>query len=66
MPKLGERFQWLAERFEEVANHLTRCQDTSHRKELLRKMKIIIDEVDALIAKEEPALNSTQEQNAVE
>jgi hypothetical protein len=47
MPK--DRFQWLAHEFDGLAKKMPVCANRKERRSLLRRMKILIDEIDALI-----------------
>jgi hypothetical protein len=49
MPKQSERFLWLAHEFDTLAQSLENCPETEKRKQLLRRMKILIDEIDKQI-----------------
>jgi hypothetical protein len=49
MPKQSERFKWLAHEFDILAQSLENCPETEKRKQLLRRMKILIDEIDKQI-----------------
>jgi hypothetical protein len=44
-----ERFQWLAHEFDALVKKTNDCPNTEERRALLRRMKILIDEIDALI-----------------
>ena len=44
----GQRFQDLSEQFETLAHDLSVCQDTKQRKQLLEKMKAIVEKMDEL------------------
>ena len=46
----GQRFQELSEQFETLAHDLGVCQDAKQRKQLLGKMKAIVEKMDALTA----------------
>ena len=49
MSKTSDRFQWLAREFELLAENLENCPNLEKRKQLLRRMKILIDEIDTQI-----------------
>lgn len=49
MPKQSERFLWLAHEFGTLVEGLEDCPNTEKRKQLLRRMKILIDEIDKQI-----------------
>jgi hypothetical protein len=46
----GQRLQELSEQFETLAHDLSVCQDPKRRKQLLGKMKRLVDQMDALIS----------------
>jgi hypothetical protein len=45
----SERFQWLAQQFDALVERLSECKSLEERKQLLRRMMILIHEIDALI-----------------
>lgn len=47
MPK-GQQFQELSEQFETLAHDLGVCQDAKQRKQLLGKMKAIVEKMEEL------------------
>jgi len=47
----GQRFQELSEQFETLAHDVSVCQDPKQRKQLLGKMKRLVDEMEALISR---------------
>jgi len=49
MSRQPDRFQWLAHEFDVLAQSLGDCPSLERRKQLLRRMKILIDEIDKLI-----------------
>jgi len=57
------RFQWFAAQFEALADDLNASKDVDKRKELLRRMKVILDRVDQLIFRERP-FDSKQDKDA--
>jgi hypothetical protein len=59
-----QQFQTLAEQFETLAHILSACEDKEQRKHLLRKMKVIIDQVDELIFREHSTIDSERESTA--
>ena len=64
MPK-GQRFQELSEQFETLARDLSVCQDAKQQKQLLRKMKAVVQRMDALTRNHLDRPGSTaQESNA--
>jgi hypothetical protein len=44
------RFQRLAQQFDTLIGNINDAQDPKERKRLLRRMKIVIDEIDALVS----------------
>jgi len=64
MSNVPQRFGWLAKQFEQLAHDLSACQDTEQRKQMLRKMKIVIDDADELIIKEHSNLDSERDSTA--
>jgi hypothetical protein len=50
--------QQLRQRFEELTDNLDVCQNPAQRRELLKRMKILIEETDKLISAEVLHLNS--------
>jgi predicted DNA-binding protein YlxM (UPF0122 family) len=55
--------QHLRQQFEELADNLNVCQNSVQRKELLKRMKALIDETDELIAKEVLRLDSAPDRS---
>ena len=51
--------QQLRQRFEELATELEVCKSSDQRKELLKRMKDVLDETDKLIEREVLHLDST-------
>jgi Rps23 Pro-64 3,4-dihydroxylase Tpa1-like proline 4-hydroxylase len=49
MPNHRDRFIWLAHQFELVTADLEKAATAEQRRESLRRMRVIIDEVDELI-----------------
>jgi hypothetical protein len=49
MPKHSQRFQSLSQQFEALVESLNDSPSLKERKQLLRRMKILIDEIDGLI-----------------
>jgi len=54
--------QQIRQQFEELTDNLDVCQNPLHRRELLRRMKILIEETDKLISAEVLRLNSMSDQ----
>ncbi len=50
MPKDPERFNWLTVQFKALLEGLKEVPNLKKRKQLLRRMKILIDEIDGLIS----------------
>jgi hypothetical protein len=48
----GHRFEWLAQQFELLMESFAKTGDSAERKEILRRMKVILDEVDELVIRE--------------
>jgi len=44
-----ERFKWLADQFDALVLNLEVSADAKQRRQLLRRMKVLIDEIDDLI-----------------
>ena len=59
-----QHLQKLAEQFDTLAHNLSACEDKEQRKHILRKMKIIIDQVDDLIFREHSTIDSEREGTA--
>lgn len=49
MPERSERFRWLAHQIGALLESLNECPSLEERKQLLRRMKILIDKIDGLI-----------------
>ena len=58
MSDTEQRFQALAERFKVLTHNLSECQNPKQRRELLKGMMLVIDEIDSLIAHEHSLLDS--------
>jgi hypothetical protein len=58
MTNTQHRFRWLAEQFESLKGGLEETSDPDERKEFLRQMKVILDEVDVLMLKESSQLGT--------
>jgi hypothetical protein len=52
------RFQSLAERFNVFTHNLSQCQNPKKRRELLKGMMYVIDEIDNVIASEHSLFDS--------
>jgi hypothetical protein len=55
--------QQLRQQFEELTDNLHVCRNSGQRKELLKRMKALIDETDKLITKEVLQLDSTPDRS---
>jgi hypothetical protein len=58
-----EQFHFLAQQFESLVNRLNACPTAEERRQLLKRMKVLIVEIDILIAsslKRDPSLPSDQ------
>jgi hypothetical protein len=60
MPYLRS-LQQLTQQFEELAGNLDVSQDPEHRRELLKRMKVLLEETDKLISAEVLHLNSIRD-----
>jgi hypothetical protein len=49
-----QQFQRLSKQFEALVRDLNECHDAEQRKEFLRRMSVILNQVDDLILKEYP------------
>ena len=49
MPNADQRFESLAAEFETLAERMRVCRDPELRLVLLRRMKVLLDEIDALV-----------------
>jgi hypothetical protein len=49
MPHTPGRFPWLAHEFDSLVESLNECESLQERRKLLRRMKVLINEIDALI-----------------
>jgi DNA primase len=53
MSNLRRRFKWLSEQFEVLAGQMETAGEPEQRKELLRRMRVIIAEIDELVLRED-------------
>ena len=53
--------QQLRQQLEELANNLDVCQNPGQRRELLKRMKILMDKTDKLVSAEVLKLNSAKD-----
>jgi hypothetical protein len=58
VPNGNQRFERLAAQFEMIEHNLSDCQEPEQRRELLRRMLIVIKELDQLILNDVPWLRS--------
>ena len=49
MTNPSERFRWLAHQFDALVDNLDECTSMEERKRVLKRMKILIDEIDEII-----------------
>lgn len=52
MSNTQHRFEWLDRQFESLNDGLDKTSDPDERTEFLRRMRVILDEVDSLALKE--------------
>ena len=57
----NRQFEALRKQFEAVSRDLRQCPDPKVRRELLRRMRFVINEVDQLILKEPPHADSKRD-----
>jgi hypothetical protein len=62
---MPHRLRQLRKQFEELSSKLDECREPIHRRELLKRMKIVIDETDRLISAEFLHLDSMPELGSV-
>lgn len=58
MPDGQQRFQVLADQFEVLENSVNECQTPEQRRELLREMLVVIEELDQLVSNDLSRLDS--------
>jgi hypothetical protein len=58
MPDSQKRFQVLADQFEVLENNVSECQNQEQRRELLREMLVVIEELDQLVSNDLSRLDS--------
>jgi hypothetical protein len=58
MAAVRQRFQRLSKQFEALVRDLNDSQDAEQRKEYLRRMSVILNQVDELILKQYPRQDS--------
>jgi hypothetical protein len=57
-------FKRLAEQFDALAENLERCTAPAHRSKLLKRMRIVIDEIDQLLMHEHSYSDSERDSTA--
>jgi hypothetical protein len=50
MPRPQTRFQWLAQQFDRLVETIHECEDPKKRQHLLRRMKVLVDEIDVAVS----------------
>jgi hypothetical protein len=58
MPDSQKRFQVLADQFKVLENKVSECQNQVQRRELLRDMLVVIEELDQLVSNDLARLDS--------
>jgi len=64
MPDRQKRFQVLADRFEVLENNVSECQTPEQRRELLREMLVVIEELDQVVSNDLSRLDSKPDSTA--
>jgi hypothetical protein len=64
MPDSQKRFQVLADQFQVLENNVGECQNQEQRRELLREMLVVIEELDQLVSNDLPRLDSKPDSTA--
>ena len=64
MPDSQKRFQVLADQFEVLENNVSECQNQEQRRELLREMLVVIEEIDQLVSNDLSRLDSKPDRKA--
>ena len=64
MPDRQQLFQVLADRFEVLENNVSECQTPEQRRELLREMLVVIEELDQLVSNDLSRLDSKPDSTA--
>jgi hypothetical protein len=59
-----ERFQVLADQFEMLENKVSECQTPEQRRELLREMLVVIEELDQLVSNDLSRLDTKPDRTA--
>jgi hypothetical protein len=58
MPDSQKRFQVLADQFNMLEGNVSECQNQEQRRELLRDMLVVIEELDQLVSNDLARLDS--------
>jgi len=64
MPDSQKRFQVLADQFEVLEGNVSECQNQEQRRELLREMLVVIEELDQLVSNDLSRLDSKLDSTA--
>ena len=64
MPDSQKRFQVLADQFEVLEGNVSECQNQEQRRELLREMLVVIEELDQLVSNDLARLDSKPDSTA--
>ena len=51
-----QRFERLATQFEMIEHNLSACQEPKQRRNLLRRLKVLLDQIDDIAAQQQPLL----------
>jgi hypothetical protein len=64
MPDSQKVFQMLADQFEVLENNVSKCQTPEQRRELLREMLVVIEQLDQLVSNDLSKLESKADSTA--
>ena len=64
MPDSQKRFQVLADQFKVLEGNVSECQNQEQRRELLREMLVVIEELDQLVSSDLARLDSKPDSTA--
>jgi hypothetical protein len=64
MPDRQKRFQVLADQFKVLEGNVSECQNQEQRRELLREMLVVIEELDQLVSSDLTRLDSQPDSTA--
>jgi hypothetical protein len=64
MPDSQKRFQVLADQFKVLEGNVSECQNQEQRRELLREMLVVIEELDQLVSSDLTRLDSKPDSTA--